>query len=43
VTIVNAWQADAGTTPVGRVEIDNAAPKSYSISFDDVIVDQGFG
>ncbi len=37
--IVNAWQANTGTTPIGRVEIGDATAKTFTINFDDVVVD----
>ena len=40
VKIVNAWAANTGTTPVGRVEIGNAQAVTATINFDDVVVDQ---
>ena len=38
VKIVNAWVANTGTTPVGRVEIGNAQAITATINFDDVVV-----
>ena len=38
--IVNAWAANTGTTPVGRVEIGNAQAVTATINFDDIVVDQ---
>ncbi len=40
VKIVDAWTANTGTTPVGRVEIGNAQAITATINFDDVVVDQ---
>ena len=40
VKIVNAWAANTGTTPIGRVEIGNASAVTSTINFDDVVVDQ---
>ena len=38
VKIVNAWPANTGTTPIGRVEIGNAQAVTSTINFDDVVV-----
>ena len=38
--IVNAWPANTGTTPVGRVDIGNAQAVTATINFDDIVVDQ---
>ncbi len=38
--IVNAWVTDTGTTPVGRVQIGDDLAKTWTINFDDVVVDQ---
>lgn len=38
--IVSAWTADTGTTPVGRVQIGDDSAKTWTINFDDVVVDQ---
>ncbi len=43
VKIVNAWVADTGTTPVGRVEIGDTAAGTFTVNFDDVVVDQAPG
>ena len=40
VKIVNAWTADTGTTPVGRVQIGDTNAKTWTINFDHVRVDQ---
>ena len=40
VKIVNAWPANTGTTPVGRVDIGNAQAVTATINFDDIVVDQ---
>jgi hypothetical protein len=40
VKIVNAWTANTGTTPVGRVEIGSALAVTANVNFDDVVVDQ---
>jgi hypothetical protein len=40
VKIVNAWTANTGTTPVGRVDIGNAQAFTATINFDDIVVDQ---
>jgi hypothetical protein len=41
--IVNAWMANTGTTPVGRIQIGDDAAKTFTINFDDVVVDQVAG
>ena len=41
--IVNAWTANTGTTPVGRVEIGNTQAVTATINFDDIVVDQPHG
>ena len=41
--IVNAWTANTGTTPIGRVEIGNAQAVTATVNFDDVVVDQAAG
>jgi hypothetical protein len=40
VKIVNAWTANTGTTPVGRVDIGNTQAFTATVNFDDVVVDQ---
>jgi hypothetical protein len=40
VKIVNAWTADTGTTPVGRVQIGDTNAKTWTINFDHVRLDQ---
>ncbi len=37
--IVNAWAANTGTLPVGRIQIGDTAAKTWTTNFDDVIVD----
>ena len=41
--IVNAWPANTGTTPVGRVEIGSTQAVTATINFDDIVVDQPHG
>jgi chitodextrinase len=41
--IVTDWQADSGTTPVGRIQIGDTAAKTWTANFDDVIVDGDAG
>ena len=36
---LNAWQADTGTTPVGRIQIGDTAAKTFTANFDHVVVD----
>jgi hypothetical protein len=38
--IVNDWAANTGTTGVGRVEIGDNTAKTWTVNFDDVVVDQ---
>ena len=38
--VITGWIANSGTVPVGRVQIGDAAAKTWSISFDDVRLDQ---
>jgi hypothetical protein len=40
VQIVNNWVANTGTTPIGRVEIGDTAAGTFTLNFDDVVVDQ---
>jgi hypothetical protein len=37
--IVNGWVANTGTTGVGRIEVGDPDPKTWSGNFDDVVVD----
>ena len=41
--IVDAWATDTGTAPVGRVEIGDTAAGTFTVNFDDVVVDQAPG
>jgi hypothetical protein len=41
--IVNAWQANTGTTPIGRLQIGDTAAKTWTANWDDVIVDTAAG
>ncbi len=41
--IVDAWVANTGTAPIGRVEIGNAQAVTSTLNFDDVLVDQTSG
>ncbi len=43
VAIVNNWVANAGTTPIGRIELGDPAAGTYTVNFDDVVVDQVAG
>ncbi len=43
VRIVNAWQADTGTTPIGRIQIGDTVAKTFTMNFDHVVVDQVVG
>jgi hypothetical protein len=39
VRVVTNWATNVGATPVGRVQIGDTAAKTWSINFDDVVVD----
>jgi hypothetical protein len=39
VEIVDSWAANTGTTPIGRVEIGDTLARTYTINFDDVVLD----
>jgi hypothetical protein len=39
VRIVNGWVADTGTTPIGRIQIGDTAAKTFTINWDDVVLD----
>jgi len=41
--IVQDWVANTGTTGVGRVEVGDTAAKTWTINFDDVVVDSDPG
>ncbi len=43
VRIVNAWAANTGTEPLGRIQIGDTANKTWTANFDDVQVDQFVG
>jgi len=43
VRIINAWVADTGTTPVGRIQIGDTAAKTFTVNFDHVVLDQAPG
>jgi chitodextrinase len=43
VRIVNAWSADTGTTPIGRVQIGDTNAKTWTVNFDHVRLDQAPG
>ncbi|TDU82261.1 alpha-tubulin suppressor-like RCC1 family protein [Kribbella voronezhensis] len=34
------WQANTGTTPIGRIQLGDTAAKTWTINFDDVVLDQ---
>lgn len=42
-TIVNAWVANTGSTPIGRLEIGDVTAKTFTIGFDDVRMDSAPG
>ena len=37
--VVAGWTVDSGTTPVGRVQIGDTVAKTFTVNFDDVVVD----
>ena len=37
--VVTGWAVDTGTSPVGRIQIGDSAAKTFTASFDDVVVD----
>jgi hypothetical protein len=41
--IVNGWTANSGTTPVGIVQIGETQLKTWTMNFDDVVVDRTVG
>jgi hypothetical protein len=40
IQIVNAWAANTGTTPVGRIEIGDTLARTFTANFDDVVVEE---
>ena len=40
LAIVSDWASNTGTTDVGRVEIGDTTAKTWTVNFDDVVVDQ---
>jgi hypothetical protein len=43
IQIVNAWAANTGTTPVGRIEIGDTLARTFTMNVDDVVVDRSPG
>jgi hypothetical protein len=41
--IVTGWAANTGSAPVGRIEIGDTLARTFTINFDDVVVDQAPG
>ena len=39
VRIVNAWTANTGTTPIGRIQIGDTAAKTFTVSWDHIVLD----
>ena len=37
--IVNAWSANSGTTPIGRIQLGDSGAKTWTINYDHVLVD----
>ena len=42
-TRITTFAANTGTVPVGRFEVGDTAAKTWTINFDDVVVDQVAG
>jgi hypothetical protein len=40
IPIVTNWSANTGTAPIGRIEIGDTLGRTFTINFDDVVVDQ---
>ena len=40
IRIVNAFAANTGSTPIGRIVIGDTAAKTFTVNIDDVVVDQ---
>jgi hypothetical protein len=43
VRIVNGWVANTGTTPIGRIQIGDTAAKTFTVNWDDVVLDTAPG
>jgi hypothetical protein len=43
VVVIDDWTTNTGTTPVGRVEIGDTSARTWTINFDDVVVDAAAG
>ena len=43
VQIVTDWEADTGTTPIGRIQIGDTAAKTFTVNFDNVRMDTAVG
>jgi hypothetical protein len=37
--VITGWVANSGTTPVGRIQIGDSVAKTFTVNFDDVVVD----
>jgi hypothetical protein len=37
--VVSGWVADNGTAPVGRIQIGSSSARTFTVNFDDVVVD----
>jgi len=37
--VVVGWVANTGATPVGRIQVGDTAKKTFTVNFDDVVVD----
>ncbi len=37
--IVNGWVQDTGTTPVAKINLGESADRTFTVNFDDVVVD----
>jgi hypothetical protein len=40
VKIVNAWTANTGTDPIGRIQLGDTGSKTWTINYDDIRLDQ---
>ena len=41
--IVGTWTANTGSAPIGRIEIGDTLARTFTINYDDVVVDQAPG
>ena len=43
VVVIDDWATDTGTLPVGRIEIGDTSARTWTINYDDVVVDTHAG